>query len=86
MANESIGKSTKKERTIWLINQYLTTITTGLGFLGDFVLLLLKTFIMKNYLYKWLMTIAARFLTTFFQPQISWRLLEAVSLYGMKVA
>ena len=58
----------------------LTTITVELGFLGDFVLLLLKTcslyhkkvFIQKGN------DISSQVFNNFFQPLTSWRLSEAV--------
>ena len=57
-------------------------ITVELGFLGKFALLSLKTCTLYHEkLFKFsLKSYAARFLTTFFQPLISWRLSEAVSV------
>ena len=58
----------------------LATIPVGLGFLWDFLNSKPVHFIMKNYLYKSLMTWLPRFLNYFFQPLSSWRLSDAVSV------
>ena len=64
------------------IKAYLTTITVELGFLGDFVLLLLKTCSLyheKLFIQK-VNDISSQVFNNFFQPLISWRLSEAVSV------
>ena len=79
MLRQAAGKA---NTTLYIIN-HLTTITVELGFLGDFVLLLLKTCSLyheKLFIQKVNDISSQVFNNFFFQPLISWRLSEAVSV------